>query len=95
MPKPPSRRLELVFRGRVQGVGFRAKARGVAARHAVTGWVRNEPDGSVKCVVEGPAGEPEAFRDEVLNEMSRYVKSHDEQRLEATNEFASFTVEYA
>lgn len=43
--------------GRVQGVFFRARTREEAQRLGVTGWVRNEPDGSVRVHVEG---EPQA-----------------------------------
>lgn len=45
------------FSGRVQGVGFRATASDCAAKRAVSGWVRNEPDGSVVMEVQGEAGE--------------------------------------
>lgn len=46
-------RCEIVFIGRVQGVGFRATAQRLADEHGVVGWVRNEADGSVRLVVEG------------------------------------------
>jgi acylphosphatase len=39
--------------GRVQGVAFRWYAVQEAERLGVTGWVRNEPDGSVAAHVEG------------------------------------------
>ena len=39
--------------GRVQGVSFRWYAAQEADRLGVTGWVRNEPDGSVTAQVEG------------------------------------------
>jgi acylphosphatase len=39
--------------GRVQGVSFRWYAVQEAERLGVTGWVRNEPDGSVAAQVEG------------------------------------------
>jgi acylphosphatase len=39
--------------GRVQGVSFRWYAAQEADRLGVTGWVRNEPDGSVAALVEG------------------------------------------
>ena len=51
----------VVFRGRVQGVGFRWTAQTVAERFSVRGWVRNEPDGSVRCEVTGTSSEIEAF----------------------------------
>jgi len=47
-------RAEAVVRGVVQGVGFRWFVRGEAARLGLTGWVSNEPDGSVRVVAEGP-----------------------------------------
>ena len=40
--------------GRVQGVGFRNFTRTRAHRLGVTGWVRNERDGSVRLEAEGP-----------------------------------------
>lgn len=39
--------------GRVQGVMFRDSCRREAGRLGVTGWVRNEPDGSVAVQAEG------------------------------------------
>lgn len=46
-------RAHIVFRGRVQGVFFRAFARQVAESLDVAGWVRNLYDGSVEAVFEG------------------------------------------
>ncbi len=43
----------VVVRGRVQGVFFRDGTRRLAADTGVTGWVGNEPDGSVRAVLEG------------------------------------------
>ena len=49
--------------GRVQGVAFRWEARHAAQSFGVSGWVRNEPDGSVVAHVEG---EPDAVNDMVV-----------------------------
>lgn len=46
-------RLEATIRGRVQGVGFRYHVAQEARRLGLAGWVANEPDGSVRTVVEG------------------------------------------
>ena len=40
--------------GRVQGVAFRAWTRATATDLGLTGWVRNDPDGSVTGHLEGP-----------------------------------------
>lgn len=45
--------VDVVVRGRVQGVSFRWYAQQQAERLGVRGWVRNEPDGSVAGHFEG------------------------------------------
>ncbi len=39
--------------GYVQGVGFRYRAYNAANMYRVTGWVRNNPDGSVSMEMQG------------------------------------------
>ena len=46
-------RAELIIRGRVQGVFYRQSTREAAIRLGLTGWTRNNPDGSVATVFEG------------------------------------------
>lgn len=41
------------FTGRVQGVGFRYRAKYAANGMFVTGWAKNEPDGSVTMEAQG------------------------------------------
>jgi acylphosphatase len=53
--------LEAVVRGRVQGVGFRYFARREAIALGLTGWVANEPDGSVRCLATGTRAALETF----------------------------------
>lgn len=47
------RRLHLRFTGQVQGVGFRWNAERTANSLGMTGWVRNEWDGSVTMELQG------------------------------------------
>jgi len=47
------KRAEVVVRGAVQGVFFRAETRNRARSLGVAGWVRNAHDGSVEAVFEG------------------------------------------
>ena len=56
------RRMQILYSGRVQGVGFRYQAQRAAAGYEVTGTVRNLPDGRVELVAEGDVEELKAFR---------------------------------
>ncbi|MBB3387377.1 acylphosphatase [Rhizobium sp. BK275] len=42
--------------GGVQGVGYRVWTRGQALQLGLTGWVRNEADGSVSALIIGSQG---------------------------------------
>ena len=46
-------RRNLVFHGRVQGVGFRYRAKYLASSLGLTGWVKNEYNGTVSMEVQG------------------------------------------
>ena len=46
--------VEVTVTGRVQGVFFRDSCATQARRLGVTGWIGNEPDGSVRGHFEGP-----------------------------------------
>lgn len=45
--------LHLIFKGRVQGVGFRAAAQYIAEDLSVTGSVKNLDDGTVEVYAQG------------------------------------------
>ena len=47
------RREHICFTGYVQGVGFRYRLSHLAQYYGVTGWVRNEYDGSVSAELQG------------------------------------------
>jgi acylphosphatase len=46
-------RRRAIVHGHVQGVFFRDSVRRLAERHGVSGWVRNNWDGTVEAVLEG------------------------------------------
>ncbi len=47
----------IIFRGQVQGVGFRYTSLRIAAGYELTGLVRNLPDGTVEMLAQGMKGE--------------------------------------
>ena len=54
-------RRNVVVRGMVQGVFFRASCQREAAARGVAGWVSNRPDGAVEAVFEGDDAAVEAL----------------------------------
>ncbi len=86
-------RCEITFAGRVQGVGFRATTVSVAHGFDVTGWVRNEADRSVRCVVEGDRAEIERFVEAVKQSMSGYVRDTRMHWSAAREEFNGFHIQ--
>jgi acylphosphatase len=46
--------VEVLIRGRVQGVFFRGWTEDEAGRRGLSGWVRNNPDGTVSALFVGP-----------------------------------------
>jgi acylphosphatase len=69
----PSVRKRVLYSGRVQGVGFRYTARGLADGYAVAGSVRNLPNGDVELVAEGAADQVDAFLKAVAGSMAGHI----------------------
>jgi acylphosphatase len=83
-----------LVRGEVQGVGYRFFAQRAAARHQVVGYVRNCPDGTVEALVEGPASNVQAFKDDlVTGPQWAVVDQVEEIVLEPTGTYTAFRVE--
>lgn len=64
--------------GRVQGVGFRAFTQKTALQYQLSGWVKNEPDGSVAFEAQGQQENIEAFM-ELLKKGPVFSKVADVQ----------------
>jgi acylphosphatase len=65
-------RRRLRFLGAVQGVGFRWRARHAAEAVGATGWVQNNPDGSVTMELQGT--ESQIDRVIQLLDQGRYIQ---------------------
>ena len=93
MTSPTEQRI-IRFFGRVQGVGFRYTACRTARDYAVGGYVRNMPDGSVECVVEGDKSEIDSFVEALSRRMADYVDRKTEQSAPASGRFRTFDVRF-
>lgn len=81
------------FRGRVQGVGFRVTAERIATGLGLSGWVRNESDGSVSCEVQGAPSAVASFLDELEAAMSGKIESFERRPMPSDREPARFRVD--
>lgn len=64
----------VIFLGRVQGVGFRFTVHRMAGRHRLTGFVRNLPDGTVEMFAQGPAEDVDACISDIQESFGGYVR---------------------
>ncbi|MEC9372304.1 MAG: acylphosphatase [Planctomycetota bacterium] len=87
-------RYEVTFIGRVQGVGFRATAHSLARDRDVVGWIRNEPDGSVKLVVEGKKDVLDPFLDELRGKMSGLISEEKVEETPERGNYVGFEIRY-
>lgn len=87
------KRVQVVYSGRVQGVGFRYGTRAVACGYEVTGVVRNLHDGRVELIAEGEEAEVQAFLDGIrASQLGGYIRRADAQWTTATGEFNGFEI---
>jgi acylphosphatase len=87
-------RRQVLYSGRVQGVGFRYSTRSIARNYEITGFVRNLTDGRVEVVAEGAADQLGGFLDEVGDRLSGHIQQSQCDRLPAQQEFANFGIRY-
>lgn len=87
-------REHLVFTGRVQGVGFRYRASYLAGHYGVTGWIRNNYDGSVEAEMQGR----EEILDQIIQSLHQdsYIRIDwvTRDRMEPKPEERRFSVRY-
>jgi len=87
-------RINVVFHGRVQGVGFRMAAKSVAQGHGLVGWVRNEPDGTVRLVAEGDEARVNAFLEGIKSRMDDFISSADVIREDDSGRYRAFEIRH-
>lgn len=80
--------------GRVQGVFFRDSAQRKAKEFNLSGWVRNEPDGTVQIVAEGEERDLEKLIGWCRAGGAEYVRVDkvNIEWLEPSNQFNDFIV---
>ena len=76
-------RKHFIFHGDVQGVGFRWNAKYTAQHYGISGWVRNNYDGTVEMEAEGTPLDLAALVEELKNARWVRVETIDEKTIPA------------
>ena len=67
-------RRDVIYSGRVQGVGFRWTTKHISSNYCVTGSVENREDGTVFLAVEGEEDEVDAFMQAIATRMKTNIR---------------------
>ena len=84
----------MIYRGRVQGVGFRWTTNHIAKNFDVNGTVENRTDGTVYLVVEGQLEEVDAFMLAIKGRMKNNIKDVSVTDSTSSGNFGDFRVNY-
>ena len=82
------------YSGTVQGVGFRFTARGLAQRHAVSGYVRNLEDGRVEVAAAGEEKDVLAYLSELRESMADYIADEQGTWTTCPDDFVTFDIRF-
>jgi acylphosphatase len=86
-------RQRIVFQGRVQGVGFRVRTKSLAQKFGVTGWVRNEPDGTVMLEAQAPEEILDAFLANLRKQTAGLVEREIHAHVRTESSEPEFTIQ--
>ncbi len=84
----------IIFKGRVQGVGFRFTACEIAKLHNLSGFVRNLFNGNVEVKIEGKRSTIEDFLKELRREMKFYISDLEISWGEYQGQFKNFEIRF-
>ena len=85
---------QVIFRGRVQGVGFRYTVQSIAKRHPVKGYVKNLPDRTVELVMQGHPSTLNALLMEVTHHFQANIADCERREMETEEVFTHFETRY-
>lgn len=92
MPEPERSCRRVIYRGQVQGVGFRHMAWVLSRGRPVAGYVRNLGDGSVELIVVAADDAFDAFHRSIQQAFAGYITDVAIAPFDAGDEFESFSI---
>lgn len=84
----------IIFKGHVQGVGFRYTSYRAANKSQLTGWVRNLPDGSVEMLAQGQAQDIDDCINDIQESFGGYIHETQVNEQPYNPRHTSFNITY-
>ncbi|MGD8786227.1 MAG: acylphosphatase [Phycisphaerales bacterium] len=84
----------VIFKGRVQGVGFRYTTRRIADRYQLTGFVRNLPDGTVEMLAQGSSKDIDGCMRDIEEYFSGYVRDTKVNEIPPDPKYIDFQITF-
>lgn len=85
-------RSQTIYKGRVQGVGFRWRVRQIIETRKLTGFVRNKIDGTVELLIEGEIDEVSDVLKIINETMKDYWISKNTDERKGKRQFTEFSI---
>lgn len=84
----------VIFKGRVQGVGFRYTTQRAASRYDLTGFVRNLPDGTVEALLQGTEPNIQACLSDIQEYFGGYLREVNTAEKFVNPQYQDFRITY-
>jgi len=84
----------VVFKGRVQGIGFRFTAERLALNSGIKGWVKNLSGGDVELVCQADKKAIDSFLDKLRNQFNNYIAGEEIELTDATEKLDNFQIRF-
>ncbi len=88
------KRYYIIYKGRVQGVGFRWKLINIARRYGLTGYAKNLYNGDVEVEVQGNSGLKEFINDSLSNDRFIEIEDYSIKEIPVDEDERDFDVKY-
>lgn len=86
--------VHIIFKGQVQGVGFRFSVERIALNYGIVGWVKNLKGGDVEVVAEADQETINNFLKTVRGYFMKYIVDEEISTTEATGKMKDFQMKF-